>query len=63
MTKKKEGAKMGRPPMDPEDVRSIFLAVRVTRREQARLLAEAQRRGISYADLFMRPWRKKGGAK
>ena len=60
MTKKREGAKMGRPPMDPEDVRSINLGIRITRRERALIQAEAKRAGITLGEVVMRAWRARG---
>ena len=64
MTKKREGAKMGRPPMESGRVPSASLMVRMTERERATILAEARRRGTSGAEVLMRRWRrKKGGAK
>ena len=63
MTKKRAGAKMGRPPIDPAIKRGVILCIRITRQERARLFAEACRLRTSAGEVLMRPWRKKGGAK
>lgn len=57
MTKKREGAKMGRPPVKAEDRREVC-AIRMTRKERATIMAEAHRAGITLSDVLMRPWRK-----
>lgn len=49
---------MGRPTKKAEDRRSVFLSVRLTRAESARIRAEAKQLGISVSDLLMRPWRE-----
>lgn len=58
--RKKGKARMGRPPKAPEDRRSINASVRVTRAEYERLLAEAERQGVTLSGLLMRPWRREG---
>ena len=55
---KKRKARMGRPPMEPEQRRSAFLNVRMTRAERAAIQAEADRLAITPTDVLMRPWRK-----
>ena len=55
--RKKGKSKMGRPAKNVEDRRSVFLSVRLTRAESARIRAEAKRLGISVSDLLIRPWR------
>ncbi len=58
MTKKKEGAKMGRPPLPVEDRKSCRLTIRLKADERARIQAEADRLGVSLADALLRRWRK-----
>ncbi len=58
MTKKREGAKMGRPPLKPEDRRSVKISIRITPGEVARLDAEARRLGLPVGEVLMLPWRK-----
>ena len=50
---------MGRPPLPPEEVRSEFVTIRVTKREKKKLQAEAKKSGMTVGDLLMRSWRSK----
>jgi len=49
---------MGRPPIDPEKRRDVFITLRVTKVERALLEAEASKAGRTIADVLLRPWRK-----
>lgn len=55
---KKTRARMGRPPIDPEKRRDVFITLRVTKVERALLEAEASKAGRTIADVLLRPWRK-----
>ena len=55
---KKRKAKMGRPPIPASELRSVLVAVRMTRAERARIRAEARRQGVTVTDLLMRGWRE-----
>lgn len=50
---------MGRPPLPPEERKSVIVSVRLTKAELARLRALARRHGVTVSDLIMRPWREK----
>ena len=58
MSEKKK-AKMGRPPLPPEERKSAIVSVRLTKAELARLKALAREQGITVSELIMRPWREK----
>jgi len=49
---------MGRPPLPSHLKRGIVLSIRITREERVRLEAEAEKAGLSLAELLMRPWRE-----
>lgn len=51
--------RMGRPPKSPEDRRSTIITVRVTDFEHRRILAEAERSGVSVSELLLAQWRDK----
>ena len=54
----KKKSKMGRPPLPPEGRKSVYLSVRLTKAELARLKALARERGVTVTELIMRPWRE-----
>jgi len=58
MAQRKHKAKMGRPPLLPHLKRGMVLSIRITRGERARMEAEADKAGLSLAELLMRPWRE-----
>ncbi len=63
MDTRKHKARMGRPPLNPADRHCVRIGAKVTRGEQARLLAEAKRLGLSLSATLMRPWRDLWGSK
>jgi predicted HicB family RNase H-like nuclease len=55
----KKKAKMGRPPLPPEERKSVYLSVRLTKAEHERLKALAKEQGVTVTELIMRQWREK----
>jgi len=50
---------MGRPPLPPEERKSVIVSIRLTKAELARLKALAREHGVTVTELIMRPWREK----
>jgi len=50
---------MGRPPLPPEERKSVHVSVRLTRAELSRLKALAREHGVSVSELLMQLWREK----
>lgn len=49
---------MGRPPLAPEERKSVHVSVRLTTRELRRLKIIAREHGVTVSELLMRPWRE-----
>ena len=58
MSKKKK-SRMGRPPLPPEERKSVHVSVRLAKAELARLKVLAREHGVTVSELIMRPWREK----
>ena len=58
MSKKKK-AKMGRPPLPTNKLRSARVTIRMTERERVQLKADAKRKGVSIAKFLLRLWRER----
>lgn len=57
---KKRKKKMGRPPKPPAEKFSKRVRVNLRPREYETLKREAERQGISMAELLARLWRERG---
>jgi hypothetical protein len=57
MAKKRETR--GRPPLPPEEKRSVMFPIKIKKAEHKWLKDEAERRKTTVAKLLMKPWRKK----
>ena len=55
---KKKQSRMGRPPLPPDERKSVHVSVRLAKAELARLKALAREHGVTVSKLLMRPWRE-----
>ena len=55
---KKKKPRMGRPPLPPDERKSVHISVRLTRAELARLKTLAREHGMTVSELLIRPWRE-----
>jgi hypothetical protein len=60
MAKKK--ARMGRPPIDPQDLRGRRVTLRFTTAEFRQLERDAKRAGAAVGEFLRRCWQAKRGA-
>ena len=58
MGKKKE-TRMGRPPLPPDERKSMHVSVRLTKAELVRLKILAREHGVTVSELLMQPWRER----
>ena len=57
MSKKKK-SRMGRPPLPPDERKSVHVSVRLTMAELVRLKILAREHGMTVSELLIRPWRE-----
>ncbi len=56
---KKTKAKMGRPPLPKNMLRSARVTIRMAEQERVQLKEDARREGVSIAKFLLRLWRER----
>jgi hypothetical protein len=54
----KKKTKMGRPPMDPKDKRSVVTSFKLTRDQRRVLGVDAKRQGMSVSEYIVYCWQQ-----